>query len=46
MTLIGDMHKIKDFSLDVENCKDKMHNVQKSLISLHSLFTQNYETIS
>ncbi|EAR99503.2 hypothetical protein TTHERM_00137660 (macronuclear) [Tetrahymena thermophila SB210] len=45
MALIGDMHKIKDFSLDIENCKDKMHKVQQSLISLHSLFTQNYETI-
>lgn len=45
MALIGDMQKIKDFSLDIENCKDKMHNAQKTLISLHSLFTQNYETI-
>ncbi|KAL4457010.1 hypothetical protein ABPG74_014648 [Tetrahymena malaccensis] len=45
MALIGDMQKIKDFSFDIENCKDKMHKVQQSLISLHSLFTQNYETI-
>ena len=45
MFLIQDMYKAKDFSIEVDECKEKMITIKSEVLQLHQEFISKYELV-